>query len=80
MSRLDKIKAKRLDDVLRLLRTMKADGHKEVGINVVLTIASGVAEHPIRPAEEPQQEPPDPRADPMTGCLPVTAERPEDVS
>lgn len=30
--------------------------------------------------DEPQQELPDPYADPLTGCLPVTAQSPDQVS
>jgi hypothetical protein len=66
--------AETIERAVQSLSALAAFGHDQVPVSRVLALLGH------EPAQPPQAEtpPPDPEADPMTGCLPVTAKAPVD--
>lgn len=62
--------AETIDRAVQTLTALAAFGHEQVPVSRVLELLGHKPDEPDRPP------PPelDPRADPMTGCLPVTAQ------
>jgi len=53
------------------METLVSEGVEQVSVARVLQLLGREAPEPPRPAERPERI--DPRADPLTGCMPVTA-------
>ena len=67
-----------VDRTVAALETLLASGVQQVGVRHVLALLGRSASES---RDEPEVEPVlDPRADPMTGCLPVTAQGGHDGS